>query len=811
MTEFAVQDVPDAPEPFLDEPDVSLDLIGNYSMKINTAKMLTEKHEKKRKSKKKNNGEDATATATATADGTAKKEPWWEPKTVEPVDLLDDYAVPILTTEKIVKKTKKSKTGDAAVVNNSVSTARIQRPAPPAAAAAAAAAPAARPQMMSNYERAKSLRQLPVAPPPPPSSTVPEPRMVRGTAVQSMRHLKAVPPPPPPPPPSAPSPSAPSSMVAGPPVAAVSLNMARGSQSMRSIRAPPASSSSSKKQMAAPVVPMKLQRGAQSMRSMNAPSSSSTSRQQSLRSLKAKSMSNRSLQAPPPPPPPSTTTTAQQPVIEDMMVAEGVPLTAGKASMPPMQESVSTKKKSKKKEEKIESFDDEYLDDASDSWQEEKLTAEEKAEKREQEVKKSLCWAILSACGLIFVMTLVSKLLQRFQSNDAGGMGEDELLNAAGNALPPPPPGGTTAVNAAVAQNMAVAAGQGAAASTAVGTTTAAAAAAATATATTVTVSAISTTAVIGVSAVTVASVASGVVPIPGFTGAHVPCHEFLDNMKPREGNLVLHMQGMGDFLNFPANEPLLEEAFVKTYNNILGTCVAHSVEGHNDTLITDPLDNFVPTDVYARFMENASLSSWNEWFTYTEDGERIKYYTTEWVAFVGCDDQDGDSNGCSPKEPLFYEDDFDQYGEKAEDEAVKPARRRDLMFSSEAHNRELQKRDPDTLKTNLQLFIESFTVELQELLAAAAQDEDPVEIFYGASLSSQATDVGAREAVESFGQEYDVGTFVVGNGAEGTVDRPDLDTCLASSGGGKPKPIAGTDKKVVRDRARNRTARLSA
>ena len=517
----------------------------------------------------------------------------------------------------------------------------------------------------------------------------------------------------------------------------------------------------------------------------------------------------------------------------DMMVAEGIPLTAGSAALPTLgesalggmdtsaaaaaaqqqeltpQEQISAAaaaarkakreaKRKKREEEKatttMETFDDEYQDNDDASYQDEgdddSLSPEEKAEKREKEVKKTLCWAVLNALGMVFLMGLVSKLLQRMSSSGGEDMGvQDELVQVAGQALPAPPPGTSGAIHAGIAQNMAVAAGQGAAASTAAGTTGAAATAAAAATVATTTVVTGST---VGITAVSMTGLAmvTGVLPNPLTSDAGLPCHEFIHDMKVRSGEVVLHVEGLKkNFFNDPNTKELLEEAFTKSYNDILGTCVEHMVEGHNDTLL-EGANSTLPTDVYARYMEGAQLEGWDFWEGADENGDRVNFFKTEWIAMVGCDDHDGDSLGCSPIEPLFYEGDFDQRDnyEGDYDALVGRRRRRDLMFSSEHHNRWLQIVDPDNGKSNMELFVERFQEELRDLLETQNpnDDDEQVTIFFGETLATNNT-VYTHNVVETYGEQHSGATMTAASGVGGTIDRPMLDTCLKDNG--KPYP----------------------
>lgn len=265
----------------------------------------------------------------------------------------------------------------------------------------------------------------------------------------------------------------------------------------------------------------------------------------------------------------------------DLLLAEGVPLNHVPPPPPPAPPAAEKPKKKKEKEAPVETFEDE-MEDVSESEVEEALDAEERAELMEKKVRKTLCFAVLSACGIICLIQLISRLCEKFSS--AEYTGEDEIVNAAGNAAPvPPPPAG---VEAAVAQNMAVAASQGAAASTAAGTTTAATVAA-TAASTAAVTSVTSTASVVGVSAVAVTGVgmATGVVPYPW--GSHHPCHVFLDELVNHPGRVNLHLKNLPpNFFNVRGNTPLIESAFTEAYNKVLGSCVAHSIEGHNDTLL---------------------------------------------------------------------------------------------------------------------------------------------------------------------------------------------------------------------------------
>jgi len=58
------------------------------------------------------------------------------------------------------------------------------------------------------------------------------------------------------------------------------------------------------------------------------------------------------------------------------------------------------------------------------------------AEQREQQTRKSLCFAILSALGLVFLMSLIGSLMEKFSKSnnvedDLVEAGADEAVNAA--------------------------------------------------------------------------------------------------------------------------------------------------------------------------------------------------------------------------------------------------------------------------------------------------------------------------------------------------------------------------------------------
>lgn len=501
-------------------------------------------------------------------------------------------------------------------------------------------------------------------------------------------------------------------------------------------------------------------------------------------SMLGKAASVRGVVPPPPPPPTTPPPPLESPQPEDLLLAEGVPLAPTKPETPstggltddplssppvPAPEKTKKSKKTKKKEEaQPEVFEDE-MEEQSVSEAEEELSAEEKAEQKEKEVRKTLFWAVLNACGLIFLITLISKLCQRF--SDADYAGEDEFLNAAGTnvAGPVPPPAGVeTAVNMGVAQNMAVVASQGAAASTAAGTTSAVAVAA---TATAAVTSVTSTASVVGVSAVAVTGVgmATGVVPVPSLPWAsNHPCHAFLEELSPRRGHVNLHIKNLPpNFFNVPANTPAIEMAFTEAFNKVLGTCVADNIEDHNgtDTNVTGAFE--IPQDAYARFLLNATLDAWDFWSVRdSETGKPVKYFTTEWVAFVGCHDQGSESVGCSELEPLFYDGDMKtSRGGSPEEQGDNMTER--YLSGTRWLQDAFENGEP---QGNLELFMESFALELQELMTLIPNGKgmEP-DVFFGASLA--ANDI--HTIVETDGVKYQNGKLLAGKGSGGTVDTP--------------------------------------
>lgn len=77
-------------------------------------------------------------------------------------------------------------------------------------------------------------------------------------------------------------------------------------------------------------------------------------------------------------------------------------------------------------------------DEMSGSYADEEPSTVDMAEKNEQQVRKSLLFACLSACGLIFVMQLIGRLMGRCASSDDAGADDAvaagrEATNAAAN------------------------------------------------------------------------------------------------------------------------------------------------------------------------------------------------------------------------------------------------------------------------------------------------------------------------------------------------------------------------------------------
>ena len=66
--------------------------------------------------------------------------------------------------------------------------------------------------------------------------------------------------------------------------------------------------------------------------------------------------------------------------------------------------------------------EDDDDDDSSCCWL-------DKAQKDEQQVRKTLFWALLSACGMVFAMSLLQKLMARVMNNN-NSSGEDEMVDA---------------------------------------------------------------------------------------------------------------------------------------------------------------------------------------------------------------------------------------------------------------------------------------------------------------------------------------------------------------------------------------------
>jgi len=287
---------------------------------------------------------------------------------------------------------------------------------------------------------------------------------------------------------------------------------------------------------------------------------------------------------------------------------------------------------------------------------------------------------------------------------------------------------------------------------------------------------------------------ATGVVPVTFAYYAH-PCHQFVEHMVDRPGRLSLHLEGLDEqFLNGPKSGETLQTAFLTAYNKVLGTCVDHTAPGHNDTNITTP--EVVPKDLYARYMTNVTLDSWGFWTAKDGSGADVKYIETEWTAFVGCDDvdQDGDSLGCSPIEPLFYEGDYDERKALA---AINHTETKPL--SAERRHRQLQQESMTFLqrwlqdsnvaeegKTNLEVFVAEFTKELQGIMPQTLP-----AVFYAKSLSMNAT--GSGTPVEQIGQAYSDGHFVYGSGPGGAIDHPyGLPVCTLPNG----NPLPGVELK---------------
>ncbi|CAB9512128.1 expressed unknown protein [Seminavis robusta] len=663
---------------------------------------------------------------------------------------------------------------------------------PPAAAAAAPRAPptfmqAPAPPKSSRMamNRAQSARfptgtavgRATPPPPPPPSSVQAKPgasRMAMNRA-QSARFPTSKAPPPPPPPPSAPT-------AANPIPARITMNRAQSARFPTGSSAPPPPTSFGNQSMAI---------------------SSSTHAPKSARSNMKRAQSARlpGAKPPPPPPPPSTGATPPPPPSTDgtPVVAEGVPvgepIVISAAVRNQFDEDFNAghekpkkKKKKKKEEEKpTETFEDEPEDDedVSVSQHDEELDADEKAVQTEKKVRMQFCIGILTACGLLAIVQFIAFLCRKFGNADDAGVDEGDVVHAVQAGAPPAPvPGTETAINTAVAQQMAVAASQGAAASTAAGGASAAAVSAAAVSASLVSVS--SSASLVGVSAVTVTGVgmATGVLPNPFVVPPKHPCHEFIADMTPRPGHVNLHLDGLPhNFFSVNKNTPAVETAFAEAFNNAIGVCLEHTVAGHNDTNSTDDWD--VGTGVYARYLENATLDGWDYWKTVDKaTGEQTFFFTTEWLAFVNCDDVDnkGKSKGCSELEPLFYEGDRPEAPPPdANSSLVLPSRR--LLMLDDPIDRWLEETGGGG-QPNLQLFMDTFAQELQNLLIKLnGKGNGKVQIpsvFYGESRATN----DSVTIVETEGTKFVYAQLVSGSGASGAIDRPlGMPTCTLPNG----------------------------
>ena len=85
---------------------------------------------------------------------------------------------------------------------------------------------------------------------------------------------------------------------------------------------------------------------------------------------------------------------------------------------------IGSSKKGKAMDDK--SYQDE--DDLSDSQEDDEASTIDMAEENEKKVRKSLLFAILSACGLLLCIQLIGRLLARCTSS--GGDGADEIVAA---------------------------------------------------------------------------------------------------------------------------------------------------------------------------------------------------------------------------------------------------------------------------------------------------------------------------------------------------------------------------------------------
>jgi hypothetical protein len=589
---------------------------------------------------------------------------------------------------------------------------------------------------------------------------------------QSARGLTMVPPPPP----TAPTPTATITPTTK------SAKAASGHQSSMSLHAPASSTSRtmaiSRAQSAR--LPSGIGVGAlppppppppppQSSMSLHAPASSTVRTMAMSRAQSARLPSGIGFGALPPPPPPPPPVEAPPP-----MVAVGVP--APPAPLPPAMEKEKsvktmpkTKTKTAKKEEPpIETFEDE---EASISEHYEALDADEKAERVEQKVKRQLCYSILTACGIIFVLHLIFKYCGR---GDDSPIDEGDAMNVV-NAVTPPVPTGAEAgvVNTAVAQQMAVAASQGAAASTAAGTASAATVSTAAA-ASIVTMA--TTPTVMAVSAVAVTGVAAGGIYMAPPKPIH-PCREFVADMVARPGYLNLHLEGLPHNIFSIGEEDThgMEMAFTTAFNKALGVCLQHIAAGDNETKIantneTSNSDDWdVGKDLYARYMDNATLEGWDYWETRDIENQTVKYFTTEWKAFVSCNDVDNVDKlpGCSPLEPLFYEG--DRVNAQGPNSSVSSSRRlRDRVHMEQRWLQQGTKGEP----SNMEIFMKAFEKELHALVikADAGQEKQKLpSVFFAESVATSDT----RTVVEALGTKYPPGVLVAGGAPDGTVDRP--------------------------------------
>lgn len=86
-------------------------------------------------------------------------------------------------------------------------------------------------------------------------------------------------------------------------------------------------------------------------------------------------------------------------------------------------------------EDSSESEQEDDDDELSGSFRDDEHSVIDIADETEKRVKKTLFYAILNACGMIFLITLIGRLVERCSGQGSSNDGEDEVGEALGNSM----------------------------------------------------------------------------------------------------------------------------------------------------------------------------------------------------------------------------------------------------------------------------------------------------------------------------------------------------------------------------------------